>query len=45
MPVISKEQAVELLIREVAEKLPTDEILEVYNDIFRKDRDCSKENG
>jgi len=34
MPVITKEQALELLTNEVQEKLGTDELLEVYNEVF-----------
>lgn len=45
MPVISKEEAVERLTREVAENLPADEVLEVYNDIFSKDRRSAAEMG
>jgi hypothetical protein len=34
MPVVTKEQALELLTNEVREKLPADEVLEVYNELF-----------
>ena len=34
MPVITKEQALELLTNEVQEKLGADELLEVYNEVF-----------
>ena len=43
MPVISKEEAVERLTREVAENLPADEVLEVYNDIFSAEQHNSTE--
>ena len=45
MPVISQEEAVERLTREVAEKLPPEEILEVYNEIFPKDRRTQAEGN
>jgi hypothetical protein len=38
VPVISQEEAVERLTREVVEKLPPEEVVDVYNEIFRKDR-------
>jgi len=34
MPVITVDQALELLTREVQQKLPADEVVEVYNDVF-----------
>jgi hypothetical protein len=37
MPVVTKEQALELLTREVQENLGADELLEVYNEIFPDD--------
>jgi hypothetical protein len=38
MPVISQAEAVERLIQEVEEKLPPEEVVDVYNEIFRRDR-------
>jgi hypothetical protein len=38
MPVVSKDKAVELLTKEIEQKLPADEVLEVYNELFPKDR-------
>ena len=37
MPVVTKEQALELLTNEVQEKLGADELLEVYNEVFPDD--------
>jgi hypothetical protein len=37
MPVVTKEQALELLTNEVQEKLGADELLEVYNELFPDD--------
>jgi hypothetical protein len=37
MPVITQEQALEQMTNEVQEKLPADELLEVYNEIFPND--------
>ena len=37
MPVITKEQALELLTNEVQDKLGADELLEVYNEVFPDD--------
>src|SRR5262249_48755309 len=37
MPVVTKEQALELLTNEVQEKLGPDELLEVYNEVFPED--------
>jgi hypothetical protein len=37
MPVVTKEQALELLTQEVQEKLGADELLEVYNEVFPDD--------
>jgi hypothetical protein len=34
MPVVTKDQALKLLTDEVEEKLDTDELLEVYNEVF-----------
>lgn len=34
MPVVTKEQALELLTKEVQEKLGVDELVEVYNEAF-----------
>jgi hypothetical protein len=34
MPVLTKDQALELLTHEVQEKFGTDELLEVYNELF-----------
>lgn len=45
MPVISKDEAIERLTREVAENLPPDEVREVYDDIFSKDRRGVAEAG
>lgn len=45
MPVISKEQAVERMTRQLEQFAP-DELLEVYNELFQKDRRSSAEiNG
>jgi hypothetical protein len=35
MPVMTRDQALELLTSEVQQKLPADEVEEVYNEIFR----------
>jgi hypothetical protein len=37
MPVVTKDQALELLTNEVQEKLGSDELLEVYNELFPDD--------
>jgi len=37
MPAVSKDQAIELLTREVEENLGTEDLLEVYNELFPKD--------
>jgi hypothetical protein len=37
MPVVSKDQAIELLTREVEENLRADELLEVYDELFPDD--------
>jgi hypothetical protein len=37
MPVITKDQALELLTNEVQENLGADEVLEVYNEVFPDD--------
>jgi hypothetical protein len=37
MPVITKEQALELLTNEAQDKLGADELLEVYNEVFPDD--------
>jgi hypothetical protein len=37
MPVVTKDKALELLTKEVQEKLGTDELLEVYNEVFPDD--------
>ncbi len=37
MPVVTKEQALELLTNEVQEKFGADELLEVYNEVFPDD--------
>ena len=37
MPVVTTEQALGLLTNEVQEKLGTDELLEVYNEVFPDD--------
>jgi hypothetical protein len=34
MPAVTRDQAIELLTHEVQEKLDTDELLEVYNEVF-----------
>jgi hypothetical protein len=38
MPIVTKDQALERMTREVREGLPPDELLEVYNEVFRDDR-------
>jgi hypothetical protein len=38
MPVVTEEQALELLTNGVQEKLPPVEVLEVYNEVFPEDR-------
>jgi hypothetical protein len=37
MPAVTKDKALELLTNEVQEKLGTDELLEVYNEVFPDD--------
>jgi hypothetical protein len=37
MPAVNKDQALELLTREVQKNLGTDELLEVYNEVFPDD--------
>ncbi len=37
MPVVTKEQALEMLTKEVQEKFGADEVLEVYNEVFPDD--------
>ncbi len=37
MPVVTKDEALELLTTEVQEKLDADELLEVYNEVFPED--------
>src|SRR5262245_5697388 len=37
MPVVTRDQALELLTNEVEEKLGADELLEVYNEVFADD--------
>jgi hypothetical protein len=37
MPVVTKDEALELLTQEVQEKLGSDELLEVYNEVFPDD--------
>jgi hypothetical protein len=43
MPVITKEQALELLTNEVQENLAADELLEVYNEVFPDDPSTEEE--
>jgi hypothetical protein len=43
MPVVTKEQALELLTTEVQEKLGADELLEVYNEAFSDDSYTAEE--
>ncbi len=37
MPVVTREEALELLTKEVSERLGVDEVLEVYNEVFPGD--------
>ena len=43
MPVVTKEQALELLTNKVQEKLGADELLEVYNEVFPDDPSTEEE--
>jgi hypothetical protein len=43
MPVVSKDQAIELLTREVEENFRADELLEVYNELFPDDPHTAEE--
>jgi hypothetical protein len=43
MPVVTKEQALELMTNEVQEKLGADELLEVYNEVFPDDSHTEEE--
>ena len=45
MPVVTKEQALELLTHEVRENLGADEVLEVYNEVFPDDPHTAEESG
>ena len=42
MPIVTQNQALELLAAEVR-KFDADELLEVYNEVFRKDRRTEQE--
>jgi hypothetical protein len=44
MPAVNKDQALELLTRQVEENLGTDELLEVYNEVFPDDP-CTEEDA